>query len=519
MEEQCSLNVVYPGSCECANFCFEHATSAARGSCAVNGQTSRKYCHCKERFQGSDCSMVSCPAAANSGQVGDVCNGHGRCDAQLRSCRCDDGWTLNDCSAPMFSGRSPALAAYGQVFGGECAYCGTDAHGDTHPIFSVAEVAQVKVNVAEHLLRDVLLNVSNIYSGQYVAADSMHFYSGAAGVVETSSAMSLRVKGAYSQHALKKSWLIKTHHLSTQAGAAFPKRLGLKADWRAFLSQFIAELYRAWPLPVGRGGYAQLWINDVSMGYFWLEEHVDAQFLKSRFARPDGTLFNMRYHSFLETLGDGSPDAYVYSSYRLAQADRAGDERDAWSQLADFIRFANAASDAEFEQRIESLFDVESFLRQAVIAFYFNDVDGYCATGNNAYLYFEPDGVARMIRHDFDAQATSRTRRPLSLFCNAHSVLCVRIIDHTPRFQQRFYTLLELFINRVLSQPAIFERLSEFGTFLAFQTDASDPGSAFIRGQSEQTSPFSPAYARSMQTDLRQRNAYLRRQIALNKHS
>jgi CotH kinase protein len=440
----------------------------------------------------------------------------GRCDASLRSCRCVGNFTLNDCSAPTFEGALQTLP-YGQIFANECAYCGNDLFGDAHPLFNVSEVAQIRVSLSQADW-DTMLDPSSIYNEPYFALDSMQLYNRAIDVVQPSSA-AMHVKGYMSRRNLKKSWKFKIHGAGNDA---VPKHLGLKADRAAFLNQLIAELYRSWPLPAPRGGFAQLWIRDVSMGFFWLEEQIDGQFLASRFKHSNGTLIKLVTHAYLRVIGNGTPEAYrdavvpyrgsEQHVYKLEQADSAGNEQDAWSQLANFIRFVDRSSDAEFEQRIESLFDVESFLRLSALGAFFHDSDGYCENARNAFLYFEPaGGLVHLLRHDFDSQRLL-VDEPASNWCKQKSQLCVRI-KKVPRFQQRFYALLELLMDKVLASSAIMERIEQFGRYLAFDDSAADPGFDLLLRPQYLTSPLSPAYAAQLRDFIPQRIAFLRKEI------
>lgn len=51
------------------------------------------------------------------------------------------------------------------------------------------------------------------------------------------------------------------------------------------------DLCRSMCVPVYRSSLAQLWINGVSYGVYYLVEDIDRDFLRSRFGESDGNLY------------------------------------------------------------------------------------------------------------------------------------------------------------------------------------------------------------------------------------
>jgi spore coat protein CotH len=171
---------------------------------------------------------------------------------------------------------------------------------------------------------------------------------------------------------LKKSWKLKSNKFSKSAtfGTGLTS-FGLKEDPFAFINQLTTEFYRAMSVPTLRGGFLQLLINDINMGYFWNEEDVDDQYLISRFGNAAGNLYKGNMNAMLSPVGQGNPADYPdlmcgYDNQPVPCYEQSSGNGD-WSDLANFIAYLNNASDSFFLATIEGLFDVESYLRTTVI--------------------------------------------------------------------------------------------------------------------------------------------------------
>mmetsp|Transcript_19315 Transcript_19315/g.26629 ORF Transcript_19315/g.26629 Transcript_19315/m.26629 type:complete len:306 (+) Transcript_19315:52-969(+) len=147
--------------------------------------------------------------------------------------------------------------------------------------------------------------------------------------------------------------------------------------------------------PVYRGSHAVVYINGMLWGlYILLEDCGSNQFLKSRFGNDDGSLWkcngNLHYIS-------NNSDAYRNSDYK-AMNDNAQND---YSPLANFISILNLTPDDEFEEQIQTVFNVEFFLRTFSAEVATGNWDG-TYNANNYYLYYNTDELFYYYRHDLD---------------------------------------------------------------------------------------------------------------------
>ena len=461
-------------------------------------------CVCSTTFTGPDCGTVSCPYA---------CMGRGTC-SPAGYCDCDPGFTGIDCATP----RLPyAPLPYGVVFPSEQEYAGDDAYGDVHPVFNASVIATAAVQIKQQALLS-LLTPANQVSESYQQAAAFRLASPSLEGGANASQPGLDILGFSSRRNLKKGWKLSfSKFVKGQRIATGLQRLAFKTDMHTFLNQLTVELYRAWPVPAQRGGFAQLAVNDVSMGYFWVEEVVDAQFLQSRFADASGNLYKGVASAYLTVLGDGSPQAYAGATFAYwgsnvsyyEQVEGDGD----WSDFAGFVGFVNGATDEAFAEGIEGRFDVESFLRTTVVEAIGWDHDGYSFNGKNYFIYFPKAAPAVFFRHDFDSQRLIPDAN-LTDFGSPEAVLFARVMA-VPRFRTRFLQLLDLFLAKVFNPASpLCARAAQLGAYMRVMTSASDPNWDMLQRAQDLVDPFAPDFAQQYVTFVAQRYQNLQEQLA-----
>jgi hypothetical protein len=148
------------------------------------------------------------------------------------------------------------------------------------------------------------------------------------------------------------------------------------------------------------GGFAKLAINGSDAGtYFWSEGNSKA--MLERLGYPDGEILTPRVTSAsipaqLAGIGNG-PIGYAHY---VPAIDRDGDWSVAEVKLERLLGLVQNASDAEFEQQIPELLDVEKFLRWNALASVFArpESDGY----PDLSWFFDPvTGLLEPILRDF----------------------------------------------------------------------------------------------------------------------
>lgn len=150
-----------------------------------------------------------------------------------------------------------------------------------------------------------------------------------------------------------------------------------------------------------RTAYTKLWINGEYIGLYIVIENVDKTFLKSAFgsSQNDGNLYKTDRGAsvYLDWLG---ADRAEYKRYGLKLT--TNESTDDWTTFINFVNLLNNNYSSDFQQLLESSFDVHTYLKVLAIEKCVKSWDSYWGGGNNFYLYEHPDGKMRWIPWDMN---------------------------------------------------------------------------------------------------------------------
>ena len=127
--------------------------------------------------------------------------------------------------------------------------------------------------------------------------------------------------------------------------------------------------------------------NRETLGLYTLVEGVDNEFLAQHFGNGGGLLmepFGMRGIDFL------GEDWSAYVGRYRPNREATGDEAE---RVIEFARLINQGTDEEFEERIDSLIDVDEFLRFMAANALTSNLESFFALGHNYYLYLDSDSA------------------------------------------------------------------------------------------------------------------------------
>ena len=170
----------------------------------------------------------------------------------------------------------------------------------------------------------------------------------------------MRTKGGASREFAKKSWKISFNHFVKGRTWAQQKKIGLKdASFDPTYVREKASIAAIYSMgaPTQRASHAMVYINGMLWGlYIILEDPGTDEYLNSRFGNDNGSLWKcsgtLRYKG-------SDPELYNTSAYK-AQNDNAEDN---YEPLANFISVLNLTPDDQFEEQIQTVMNVEFFLR------------------------------------------------------------------------------------------------------------------------------------------------------------
>jgi spore coat protein CotH len=170
------------------------------------------------------------------------------------------------------------------------------------------------------------------------------------------------------------------------------KKLNLNGehnDPSVMRARLVWESFRDAGVPVSRSAHAQLHINGTYFGVYSTAEQLDGNWLDERFPYGHGNLWKCTYPADLVFL-DTDPEAYKltppWSDQRIYEL-KTNEAQDDYSALAHFIDILNNTSDDEFPCELESVFDVEAYLKVLAGEILVGHWDNYVGNKNNFYLY------------------------------------------------------------------------------------------------------------------------------------
>ena len=364
--------ILNPGSCTCPSDCSGH------GVCTESG------CRCDAGYTGVDCASIRCSNQS--------CSDRGECGRNIlpgvASCTCDPSYSLGDCSATMpFLPAIPSLLPDPQ-------YTDWDIYGDQNPIFNESTIAQIYINISQDDL-NFLINPVNMNAREYLPAN-FSFYNGA--TTQLLENVGMRIQGGASRNFAKKSWKISFSHFEKGRTWAQQQKISLKdtcMDSMSIREKSSMAAFYAIGAKTQRMSYAVVNINKMNWGlYVMIEDSGSSEFLNSRFGNADGSLW--KCSGTLAYLGS-DPDDYRNSQYKAEN----NNANKSYAPLENFISVLNLTPDDQFEDQIQTVMDVEFFLRSLAAEVSTGNFDGIY-NGNNYFLYYNTDRLMYYYRHDLD---------------------------------------------------------------------------------------------------------------------
>ncbi len=167
-------------------------------------------------------------------------------------------------------------------------------------------------------------------------------------------------------------------------------------------SKIYWETLASMKVPGARANHFEVYINGSYYGLYMNVEHMDENFIKSRFGNKEGNLYKCTYPADLAFISSNPNDYKLGSSRRVyeLQTNLAADD---YSDLAHFIQILNNSTTNQFRDSIESILNVNALLRAYATDISTGNWDDYFFNINNFYLYFNPEtGKFEYLPYDTD---------------------------------------------------------------------------------------------------------------------
>lgn len=325
----------------------------------------------------------------------------------------------------------------------------------------------------------------------------------------------------------------------------FPEVRGLNLKYNkddpSYIRQTLSyEIYRAFGVQAPRTTYSRVYLRigdgpERYMGLYMVFEFIDNTFIQRRFGGLRSTLFKNLWQGFgpadlLRQDLDGSLDSGPIGRERADPPDRETWERYRWNpyrpsydlkedpdgKAVDSLNALIALLNSQpGKEELESVIDVQGFLRALAVNVMVGQADDYWRGGNNYYLYRNPrDGRWTYLPYDHDRTFGITTFGPDPAVSSvlhwgddsgtpARPMLVISILN-IPEFKADYMRYLrELADSGIYSEERLIARIREIHTVIGPHT----------RGyQVASIEPFNPDTA-VFSRFIRQRLAVLNREI------
>ncbi|MDD5508708.1 MAG: CotH kinase family protein [Bacteroidales bacterium] len=225
-------------------------------------------------------------------------------------------------------------------------------------------------------------------------------------VHDTVEEIGFRLRGNTSRYSKKKSFKVSfnTFHSGRKYHAVEKMNLnGEHNDPSVIRSKICWDMLRQMGVPAPYANHVEVYINGNYYGLYINVEHVDEEFVLSRFGNNGGNLYKCLWPADLTYLGT-NPDNYKFmSGDRRAYELTINEDIDDYADLRDFIQMLHSATDDEFKCKIDQLFNVYDYLKVMAFDILTANWDGYIYNKNNFYLYHNTQtGKFEYIPYDLD---------------------------------------------------------------------------------------------------------------------
>ena len=225
-------------------------------------------------------------------------------------------------------------------------------------------------------------------------------------VRDTIDTVGFRLRGNTSRQSRKKSFKISFNTYTEGGKYQGVEKMNLNGehnDPSVMRSKIMWDILRKWNIPAPRANHVRVHINGTYYGLYVNVEHIDEEFVKSRFGNKDGNLYKCLYPADLAYMG------VALSSYKIRNGSRwvyeltTNEEEDDFSDLAEFIGVLHNSADAALPCDLDRVFNIPDYLKIMAVQIFCGDWDGYIYNKNNFYLYHNSrTGKFEYIPYDVD---------------------------------------------------------------------------------------------------------------------
>lgn len=275
-------------------------------------------------------------------------------------------------------------------------------HPDPTVLYDKEQVHRVDIIIPADSL-EWLYDSDNRWNNRHLHSTVIYSYNDQK---DTLSDVGFRLRGNTSRSAAKKSFKLSFNTFVPGRKYYGVEKVNLNAQHndpsvsRAVICSDILEKMGLYSL---RSSHVEVYINDEYYGLYVNTEHIDEEYVQSRFGNNDGNLYKCTYPADLVYKGS-NPSLYddTVSEKPPYELQTNKEVRD-YSDLAHFIDVLNNTPIDQFRCELEKVFDVDSYLKYIVFDVLTANWDGPIFNKNNFYLYHNTEtGQFQYLPFDLD---------------------------------------------------------------------------------------------------------------------
>lgn len=282
-----------------------------------------------------------------------------------------------------------------------------------------------------------------------------------------------RLRGNTSRYSQKKSFKIAFNRFTSGAKYYGVEKLNLNGehnDPSIIRSKVCWDIMRLWEIPAPRSNHVEVHINGNYYGLYINVEHIDEEFVKSRFDKNDGNLFKCLWPADLNYLGSNP------NLYKLENGDRrtydlkTNKEADDYSDLANFIDVLNNTPNTELVCQLGDVFNVYDYIKVIAADILMGNWDGPIYNQNNFYLYHNTiSGKFEYIPYDLDNTLgidwigrdwANRNIYDWQQHGDNVRPIYTRFMNN-PEFREQYSFYMEKLVTETLDMESLTERIEE----------------------------------------------------------
>lgn len=202
---------------------------------------------------------------------------------------------------------------------------------------------------------------------------------------DTINDVGFRLRGNTSRQSDKKSFKVSFNTFKSGRKYNGLEKMNLNGEHN---DPSIIRSYLAWNIfeqnlvPGSRSNHVELYINNQYYGLYINVEHIDEEFVESRFGNKLGNLYKCIYPADLSYLGNNKYD-YKDNGYSL----KTNTDKDDFSDLINLAEELENSTPENMHNNIEPIFNINGFIRYLVVEVFTGHWDAFTFGKNNFYLY------------------------------------------------------------------------------------------------------------------------------------